>query len=205
MAAPTSAGSKPATRGSSAPVGGGGASFLTQKVGPLPVWGYLVALVAGYLIYKHLTGSTSSTASTTGATTGSTTATGEPSETVTLPGGYSYTGPATGALPGVGGTPGSTPGTTGTSTTPGSGGNAGGTPYPGYSLVTENVANTVAADLVAGSPVYYSAAAGQALLPVTKGAGGGWLAGGTPITQVGSSAGPPGAPSGYYVPTPAAS
>jgi hypothetical protein len=197
--AASATGNKPPNK-STSPTGGGGGFSLGMKVGPLPLWGWIVALGAGYLLYKHFAGSSSSS-STTGATTGSTTATGEPSETVTEPGGYSYTGPATGQLPGLSttGTGVTTPGTTGTSPTPGSGGNSTTSDaYPGYTQIAPNTpqtANQVATLLQEGQPVYGASAPGAPLVPITSPGGGGeWQAGGQPL--------PPGSQELYFVPSP---
>lgn len=184
--------------------GAGGMSFLTQKAGPLPVWGWIAVAVVGFIIYKKLQ-SGSSTGTTTGATAGSAASGTQPTETLTTPYG-TYTGPAQGGIPssilsGPAPTPG--PGTS----TPGGGGNTpgnGNTPsgaYPGYTLLTNNVAATVQSDLGANQPVFYSGGTGQNLVPVTQpaGAGTGWLFGGSP-TAPGNPSGAPGAPSGYYVP-----
>lgn len=118
----------------------------------------------------------------------------------------------TGSGSGTGSDGGGGTGSQGTGNSGGSGsgtGSVGGTTPPGsvYNLISTDVANTVAADLMAGIPVYYQAAAGDAYLPVTVsggvGSGGGWLAGGQPIGSIsgGNASGPPGAPSGYYTET----
>ncbi len=185
------------------PKAGGGMGTLTKKVGPLPVWGYIAVVVVGYLIYRKMKGSSAS--ASTAATAGGAAAGTAPTETITLPSGASYTGPA-GAAPqgcnwsgGNGSTPGggTSPGQGGT--TPGNGGGQSGA-YPGYTLIGSNVANTVQADLTAGTPVEYSAGQGQALVPVTQpgGAGTGWLFGGSSAAP-GTPGGAPGQPSGYYV------
>lgn len=187
------------------PPKGGKTNPLTTKYGPLPGWGWLAVVVVGYLLYRKFSASSSSgTASTAGGTAA---ATNVPNETITLPSGATYTGPA-GAAPqgfnwggGTGTSWSSTPGTTGTSPTPGPGGNAGGTPYPGYTLLTSNVAQSVQSDLAAGTPVEYSANSGAPLVPVTQpaGAGTGWLIGGQPASSVSGAGGTPGSPSGFYV------
>jgi hypothetical protein len=45
----------------------GGAGFLTQKMGPLPVWGWLAVAVVGIYLYRKISGQ--SAASTTATTT----------------------------------------------------------------------------------------------------------------------------------------
>ncbi len=74
-------------------------SGLTKKIGPLPVWGYIAAIVIGYIIYKKYTAQTS--ASTSTSTTAQTAAEYQAmlaaqQETLTTPGG-TYTGPVGGA------------------------------------------------------------------------------------------------------------
>jgi hypothetical protein len=65
-------------------------SGLTKKYGPLPVWGWLVVGIVAFYLYKK--GSSTSTTGTT-STAGTTPTTAS----VTLPGGYSYTGTTSGA------------------------------------------------------------------------------------------------------------
>ena len=199
MAPPRNAPSK----GKAPPKGGG--NVLTTRYGPLPLWGWLGIAVVGYLLYRrYSSGAASSTTAATGTAAPAT-------ETVTTPYG-SYTGPAQGGIPSsvLGPTtptpgPGPTPG--GGGPTPGNGGTPGGAMY---SLITSNVAQTVQSRLSAGQPVLYAAQAGQAaqqgqgLVAVTQPTpGGGWQFGGSP-TAPGNPTGGPGAPSGYYVPVPAA-
>ena len=45
-------------------------NVLTRKAGPLPVWGWVVVVVGGYLIYRRLSGKSSSSAGTAGSATG---------------------------------------------------------------------------------------------------------------------------------------
>jgi hypothetical protein len=87
------------------------------------------------------------------------------------------------------------PGTGGTSTAPAPG-SAGtlGTP------ITENVANTVQADLSEGETVDYLSAPGAAPVQVTQPTpGGGWDFGGSSVAP-GNPTGAPGAPSEYFTP-----
>ena len=52
-----------------APAGKGGGSFFTNKVGPLPMWGWIAVAVVGIIIYRKVSGggSSSSTSGTTSA------------------------------------------------------------------------------------------------------------------------------------------
>lgn len=215
----------------------GQGSFLTRKVGPLPMWGWIAVAVVGFYLYSKITGSGASTSTAASGTTVPNQAT----ETITTPYG-SYTGPAQGGIPqsiltGGGGvttpstpitspsvpsmpvspsqpstptqptTP-TSPGTTSTGT-PGSGGNStppttSSSPYPGYTLLTSNVAQTVQNDLNSGQPVYFSGGAGQPLYEVVdSGPNTGWAlstpSGNQPLPS--SAGGSPGSPSGFYVPT----
>lgn len=72
----------------------GSGSLLTQKYGPLPGWGWLVIVVAGFYLWNKVRGGSSS-----GTTTASGGAAGQTPVTasLSLPGGYSYSGPASGA------------------------------------------------------------------------------------------------------------
>jgi hypothetical protein len=100
-------------------------SGLTKKIGPLPVWGYIAAIVIGYIIYKKYTAQTS--ASTSTSTTAQTAAEYQAmlaaqQETLTTPGG-TYTGPVGGAPssitnPSGSGSSTATPAASGASTTP---------------------------------------------------------------------------------------
>lgn len=205
----------PPTKKGAPPAHGSGhglGAALTTKYGPLPLWGWIGVAVVGFLLYRKLTGSSSSTAATA-ATTG--TSTTQPTETVTTPYG-SYTGPAQGGIPssvlgptgGGNGGGGAGAGNTGGGT-PGSGGNSSPPPGAPYSQIQSNVANTVQSLLSSGQPVYYAGSAGaaaqqgQGLVQVTQPqAGGPWLFGGSP-TAPGNPTGPAGSPSAYYVPVPA--
>lgn len=122
---------------------GGGGSFLTQRLGPLPVWVWVVVAVGVYLVFFRK----KSTTQTTGTTT-----TTQPTETVTYPTGTSYSGPV-GYAPTYGGgggggtsTGGGAAGTPGKkTTTPGKGGTTPGNgtnPVPvGGTIVTPVGAN----------------------------------------------------------------
>jgi hypothetical protein len=136
----------------------GGGSLLTKKFGPLPAWGWIAVAVVGYLLYKKLTGSTAT--STTGTAS---TGTAEPTASVTLPGGYSYSGPASGAAAfqqgvGASASPGN-PGTTAVS--PGNTGTA---------AFTNISAPAAQAYIASGQQVYYGVP-GQpgAYLPISTG------------------------------------
>jgi hypothetical protein len=179
----------------------GGANFLTNKVGPLPVWGYIAVAVAAFLIWKKLSGSSSSsgTASTAGA--GATSSTPS-TETVTTPYG-SYTGPSQGGIPSSILGPAPTPGSTG-SPTPGSGG--GSTPPSSGTAPTQSTgspytqvgtATQAQQDLNSGIPIYYepggagAPGAGSAPAQITQSTPGGeWSVGGQPL--------PPGAGGTIY-------
>ena len=115
---------------------GGGMGLLTQKFGPLPLWGWLaIGAVALYVYRKNSSGGSSSSAAQQAAAAqlaaaqqAATYSASTPTETLTTAGG-TYSGPA-GYAPGSVANPGNTtttPGTTSTAT-PGSGGNS----TPGY-------------------------------------------------------------------------
>lgn len=75
--------------------GGGGGSFFTKKLGPLPVWGWAAVLLVGYYLYTRSHGGSGSSAGSA-ATTIPTAA----QETLSGPGGY-YSGPWGGAPAGI--------------------------------------------------------------------------------------------------------
>jgi hypothetical protein len=53
------------------PAGKGGGSFFTNKVGPLPMWGWIAVAVVGVIIYRKVSGSGSGSSSTSGTTSAS--------------------------------------------------------------------------------------------------------------------------------------
>lgn len=98
------------------PAKGASGAGLTKKLGPLPVWGWIAAVIVGYLVYKKYSANKATTAATTGTAT-------TPTETVTTSGG-TYTGPV-GSVPqaisnpnGASGGAGSAPVTTTQQSTP---------------------------------------------------------------------------------------
>lgn len=138
------------------PKSGGGGSFLTQKAGPLPVWGWLVVAVVGIYLYRRISGSSSSS--------GSSGTVNIPSETLQTPGG-SYSGP-------VGGAPGSvtnpvtpTPGSPTTLT--GAGGGAG--PFVPYATNANQSLIGIGYGAGAGQPTVVSSAAGQTYYEIQPG------------------------------------
>lgn len=70
----------------------GAGNLLTRKVGPLPGWGWLVVAIVGFYLWKKLQGGSSSSGTSSTGTSSSS----PPTASVTLPGGYSYSGPASG-------------------------------------------------------------------------------------------------------------
>jgi len=111
-----------------------GGTGLKKKIGPLPLWGWLVVGLVAYYLYKKSQSAASSTSTTSTAGTTPQTA------TVTLPGGYSYSGTPSGAAAftqSVGGQaaqgqqPPVAPGQGSTGTSPGSGAGTPGTAQPG--------------------------------------------------------------------------
>lgn len=163
------------------PPSSGGKLSLTKKIGPLPMWGWIAVAVVGVILYRKLSGSSSSTAAQTGATSTNATV---PTETVTTAAG-TYSGPVgydplggsgssgdsgSGSSGGSGSTgtttptDTTTPGTT-TTATPGSGGSSlyqlpGTTTLAGneYYVLggTQATSDTQQYNVSGGAPVYFT-------------------------------------------------
>lgn len=100
-------------------------NVLTQKFGPLPLWGWIAAGVVLLYLYQRSKGGGSS--ASTQAATGSSSMTGEPTVTYSSPSGLQYSGPP-GELNNILGSGGATsPGQGTTGTSPGSGAGTPGT------------------------------------------------------------------------------
>lgn len=112
-----------------------GGNLLTRKIGPLPGWGWLAVALVAYYLYKKTTGGGGSTTTSTAGTT-------PPVATITLPGGYSYSGPASGAasFQQAAQAPASSPGQGTTGTSPGSGAGTPGTAQSGFTPIANPTA-----------------------------------------------------------------
>jgi hypothetical protein len=76
-----------------APPAKSGGSGLTKKFGPLPAWGWIVVAIVAYYLYQKMSGGGGLVGSSSTASTG----VAPPTATESFPGGYSYSGPASGA------------------------------------------------------------------------------------------------------------
>lgn len=104
--------------------------MLTNKYGPLPGWGWVAVIVVGVVLWRKLHPRASATSSQTTSRSNMFTggqASNIPTETITLPSGASYSGPAGSAPSGFATMPGKVGATTpgGTTTTHGTGSYAG--------------------------------------------------------------------------------
>lgn len=169
-----------------APEPSGGGSFLTRRIGPLPAWGWIVALAVGYYLYKRFAGGSSPASSSVPAGA-------EPTASVTLPGGYSYSGPASGAQAFQQAV---SPGQGAAGSSPGSGSGS-----PGTYTALPN-AYAAQALLSAGQPVYTQVTGTNTYVPISQpgGYGGEWYAGSQPLAPGSTTTGT----SGLYSTAPGA-
>ena len=136
------------------PAGKGGGSFFTNKVGPLPMWGWIAVAVVGVIIYRKVSGSGSGSSSTSGTTSASDQAALLNSQaaadyaSLTTAGG-SYSGP-------VGGAPTSITDPTTTTTTTSTGTDTG-TSSGGGSTTVATPGPTAAAPTPGATPASYLA------------------------------------------------
>jgi hypothetical protein len=158
-----------------APPAKSGGSGLTKKFGPLPAWGWIVVAIVAYYLYQKMSGGGGLVGSSSTASTG----VAPPTATESFPGGYSYSGPASGAAAYGQSVLGATsPGQGAVGTSPGSGAGTPGTfqgsgygPPLGTQMATSASGATYShipspAALSPGVTTYYEPAAGV-FMPTT--------------------------------------